>query len=442
MEQPRESICFDAEGACCRAQKITQSYPVNHGPAPTIATGASFFEYSASLRVAGCLAFVAGCVGVIRTLGEWRMTDQKARAAAIQAKVKAAIERAAALSDRVDRGMARILYDDVPTFMEAPFYDDVNGGDVVVAGFPYEGVKVRDPRTLVPAAAARQDPAIYARAGACDAPAAIRRHSIHYSLDHSPGGYFPERGRTFRIADAVTVCDAGDLPVNMRESAEDIQNQAGDKLRTLLGEDRLPVVLGGDDTVPYVGMRAVRGQRPGKIAVVKLDSHFDLAWEPRFWAGSQWAACIEAGYIDPENLALVGMRGLRNRTMLHEIATELGIPYWTLQDIEERGIVAVIEEALAAVAVDADWVYLSLDLDVVDPAFLPAQKYPEPAGLTARETLRALRTVIDRGPALCGFDMACLGPDYDVNGLGAQLAARCAVEVIGGYAYRRAKGAA
>lgn len=365
------------------------------------------------------------------------MPDDKRRVEDIRRKVETATARARAFADRVDRRMARILYDDVPSFMEAPFYDEVEGGDVVVAGFPYEGVKVRDPRTLVPAAAGRVDPAIYARAGANEAPRAIRRHSIHYSLDHSPGGYFPEMGRSFRVADAVSVCDAGDLPVDMTQSAEEIQNRAGDRLRELIGESRVPIVLGGDDTVPYVGIRAVQGQPGSKIAVIKLDSHFDLAWEPRFWAGSQWAACIEAGYIEPQNLALIGMRGLRNRTLLHEIAGELGIPYWTLRDIEERGITAVVTEALEAVAADCDRVYLSLDLDVVDPAFLPAQKYPEPAGLTGRETLAALRTTIEKGPPLCGFDMACLGPDYDVNGLGAQFAARCAVEVIGSYGVRR-----
>lgn len=363
------------------------------------------------------------------------MTDEERRTA-LRAKVQTAIKRAERHADRIDRGMARILHGDVPTFMEAPPYHEVGGGDVVVVGFPYEGVKVRDPRTLVPALAARQDPAVYARAGACDAPDAIRRQSIHHSLDHSPGGYFPERGRTFRIADAVTVTDAGDLTVDPARPAEEVLIGAADDLQELIGEARLPILLGGDDTVPYVGIRAVSGQRSGKIAVVKLDSHFDLAWTPRFWAGSQWAACMEAGYLEPENLALIGIRGLRNRTMLHEIATELGVPYWTMQDIEERGIVTVVTEALEMVASSADRVYLSLDLDVVDPAFLPAQKYPEPAGLTARETLRALRLVVDQGPPLCGFDMACLGPDYDVNGLGAQLASRCAVEVIGSYAYR------
>jgi agmatinase len=100
-----------------------------------------------------------------------------------------------------------------------------------------------------------------------------------------------------------------------------------------------------------------------------------------------------------------------------------------------------VREALARICRDVDALYISLDLDVIDPAFLPAQKYPDPAGLTAREILQALRVAIDQGPPVVGFDMACLGPDFDVNGLGSQLAARCAVEVIGGLGWRRARAA-
>jgi arginase family enzyme len=145
---------------------------------------------------------------------------------------------------------------------------------------------------------------------------------------------------------------------------------------------------------------------------------------------------MEAGYLQPENFALIGIRGLRNGMSWHEAAEELGIRYWTLWDVEEQGIAAVMAAAIKAVAKGCDLLYLSLDLDVIDPAFLPAQKYPDPGGLTARETLRALRIAVDTSPRLAAFDMACLGPDFDVNGLGAQLAARCAVEVIGAFGHR------
>jgi len=353
----------------------------------------------------------------------------------IESRFRRALERAARVPSRLDRRVARILHDDVPTFMEAPLAAEVENPDVVVVGVPYEGVKIKDRFTFVPATARLQEP-IYARTGADRAPDAIRRQSVYYSLDHS-GGLFPERARGFRLADNVVICDGGDLPVDHSVPAEQTLHTAADGITRLLGRDALSVLLGGDDTVPYVGVRAVMQQRERKLCVIKLDSHFDLSWEPRYWAGSQWARCMEAGYLDPERLAIIGIRGLRNAVMWHEIAEELGVAYWTMQDVEERGVEACVAEALATVAPGADALYLSLDLDVVDPAFLPAQKYPDPAGLTAREVLRALRTAADGGPPLAGFDMACLGPDFDLNGLGAQLAARSAVEVIGAHAWRR-----
>lgn len=354
----------------------------------------------------------------------------------IEKRFLKAIDKAAKTQARMERRVLRILHNEVPSFMEAPLHHEVRNPDIVVVGVPYEGVKIRDRFTFMPATASLQAE-IYARTGADKAPDEIRRHSVYYSLDHS-GGLFPERGKGFRIVDHVTVVDAGNMPIDHTVPAEQTLNAAADRITKLIGASGIPIVLGGDDTVPYVGMRSVARQKKRRFAALKFDSHFDLSWEPRFWAGSQWARCMEAGYLKPENFALIGIRGLRNGMIWHQVAEELGIRYWTMQEVEEKGIVACVREALKAIATGVDALYLSLDLDVIDPAFLPAQKYPDPAGLTAREALRGLRIAIDEGPALAGFDMACLGPDFDFHGLGCELAARCAVEVIGGHAHRKA----
>ena len=355
----------------------------------------------------------------------------------IAAAFKRASDRAAKSPYRVVRRIERILRDDIPTFMEAPLAEEVPDADAVVIGLPYEGVKILDPRRFLPATASHQAP-IYSRTGATGAPAAIRRNSIYYSLDHS-GGLFPERERGLRIADHVRIADGGDIRVDYEIEAGEMLHQAGERIERLIGPKKILILLGGDDTVPYVGVRSVHRQRKKRLAVLKFDSHFDLAWEPRYWAGSQWARCFEAGHLDPANFAEIGIRGTRNSLAWAEAAEELGIPYWTLQDVEEQGIKACVEQAIAKISRNADLLYLSLDLDVIDPAFLPAQKYPDPAGLTAREILQGLRHAIEIGPEVAGFDMACLGPDFDLNGLGAQLAARCAVEVIGGIAWKRSR---
>jgi len=88
-------------------------------------------------------------------------------------------------------------------------------------------------------------------------------------------------------------------------------------------------------------------QRKQRVAVLKFDSHYDLAWEPRYWAGSQWARCFEGGYLDPANFAEIGIRGTRNSLAWHEAARELDIGIWTLQDVEEKGIRQCVRGALA-----------------------------------------------------------------------------------------------
>jgi len=372
--------------------------------------------------------------------GKKSAARKAAPARASRATIVAAFQRASAKAAqspyRVVRRVERILYDDVPTFMEVPHAAEAPDADVVVVGLPYEGVKILDPRRFLPAQATHQAE-IYSRTSATGAPAAIRKNSIYYSLDHS-GGLMPERGPNFQIADWVKVSDGGDIRVDYEIDAEEMLHKAGERIERLIGRDKVLILLGGDDTVPYVGVRSVARQRKRRIAVLKFDSHYDLAWEPRYWAGSQWARCFEGGYLDPANFAEIGIRGTRNSLAWHEAARELDIGIWTLQDVEEKGIRQCVREALARICRNVDALYLSLDLDVIDPAFLPAQKYPDPAGLTAREILQALRLAIEDGPPLVGFDMACLGPDFDLNGLGAQLAARCAVEVIGGLGWRKA----
>ncbi|HEV8391970.1 MAG TPA: arginase family protein [Dongiaceae bacterium] len=373
-----------------------------------------------------------------------KSAPRKAPARTSKAAIAAAFQRASAKAAqspyRVVRRVERILYDDVPTFMEAPYADEAPDADVVVVGLPYEGVKILDPRRFLPAQATHQAD-IYSRTGATGAPAAIRRNAIYYSLDHS-GGLFPERGPDYQIADWCKISDGGDIRVDYEIDAETMLHKAGDRIERLIGRDKVLILLGGDDTIPYVGVRSVARQRKQRIAVLKFDSHYDLAWEPRYWAGSQWARCFEGGYLDPVNFAEIGIRGTRNSLAWHEAARELDIGIWTLQDVEEKGIRQCVREALARICRGVDALYLSLDLDVIDPAFLPAQKYPDPAGLTAREILQALRLAIEEGPEVVGFDMACLGPDFDLNGLGAQLAARCAVEVIGGLGWKKAQAAA
>lgn len=354
----------------------------------------------------------------------------------------AGIDRAArrpVKAARFFRSIVPVLPSGAPTFMESPHNYDAPNSEIVVMGFPYEGIRARDTRTMVqPGTPLENTP--YARDGACAAPDHIRRWSLHYAMTHGPGLHHYELDHDYRVGDALSVSDAGDLPAKLEGPTEPVVREAADRLVEVIGANRIPVLLGGEDITPYVGVSAVARQRQKKIAVIKFDAHFDLCWEPRFWAGSAWARCMEEGYLDPANLAIIGVRGLRNPTFFVEVARELGVHYCTIADIEEKGIAACVSQAIAKISKGVDHLYVSFDVDVMDPAFLPAQKYPEPAGLTSREAVKGIRTAILDGPAFCGFDIDCLAPAYDVNGLGGQLAARLAVESMAAHGYRLLQG--
>jgi arginase family enzyme len=354
--------------------------------------------------------------------------------------VRAAWDRAAAAAaaagGRPERVMAPILHGTVPTFAETPRAcrpSDLAGADVVVLGIPYEGVRLLDPVTYAPPLAEpAPDGSVYYRSGADEGPDAIRRHSVFYSFRHGRG-LLPEAGRDLVILDRLRVVDYGDIVV-ARDDVEETFVRAHERIADVFAAGAVPVVLGGDHSVPIPVLQVLAGTLRGKLGIVAFDSHFDLSLEPRYWAGSQWARAFELGVVDPQNFVLIGIRGGRESLSDKLVADELGIRYFTMADVDELGIAAVAQDALEIAAAGTEALYISVDIDVVDPAH-GGQKYPDPAGLSARELLRALR-IVSQG-RVAGLDICCLAPRYDLQGHLSQLAARAALEVVAGLALQR-----
>lgn len=341
--------------------------------------------------------------------------------------------RASAADGRPERTMARILRDDIPTFIEAPLAErasDLAGADVVFLGLPYEGVKLLDPVTYAPPlASAAPEGSVYYRSGADEGPASIRRHSVFYSLRHGRG-LLPEVGRDLVVLDHLRLMDYGDVRV-VPGDVEETFLRAHEKVADILAAGAVPIVFGGDHSVPIPVLQVLAGKLTGKLGIVAFDSHFDLSLEPKYWAGSQWARAFELGVVEPQNFVEIGIRGGRESLSDKYVADELGITYFTMADVDDLGIASVAREALELAAAGTEAIYVSLDIDVVDPAH-GGQKYPDPAGLSAREVLRALRVL--GASRIAGFDICCLAPRYDLQGHLSQLAARAAVEIVGGLA--------
>jgi arginase family enzyme len=342
---------------------------------------------------------------------------------------------------RSERRLKAILYGDVPTFMELPYAknkEDLTGIDVAFVGVPWEGLKYLDPWTTLPETAAPAPPdSIYYRTGADKAPEAIRKYSLFYSINHN-WGYFPELDRDFIIFNHINAVDFGDVEVDVRNPEASIENSIR-KISEIYEVGAIPLVSGGDHTIPYPCIRSLMNNIDGNLGIISFDSHFDLYFEAEISAASQWGPLFEFPQVNPENFCSIGIRGLRNQ--LHErfVAEKLGVRYFTMTDVEKEGITKIIKKALKIAGENTDGLYVSLDIDIMDPAFCPAQKYPEPGGLTSREIISAIRQ-IGLHQLVNGFDICCLGPQYDTKtGLSAQLCARLFMEVMATIAWHKAK---
>ena len=313
-----------------------------------------------------------------------------------------------------ERRLARMLHGDVPTLFEAPPAEGETG-DVVLLGVPYEGMLVGDRHMLYPPGS-RPPESFYARFGADEAPDAIRKASVIYSLEHE-GGIAAELD-FISLSDKLKIVDAGNHTL---ESAEELAKQVSKN-------GGVNVALGGDHLVPHPLIRGLQQGQPRRLGVLVFDSHLDLHPSPPLWAGSQWRTLIEEEHLLPENIIILGPRGVRQSPEEIAYARENGVRVIPLQDIDEQGLPAILNE-LSDRLKDVEAVYISLDIDVIDPAFCPAQKYPDAAGMTPREILATVRKATTNVP-IAGFDLCCFSPRYDEGGRGALLAARFALEAV------------
>ena len=313
-----------------------------------------------------------------------------------------------------ERRLARMLHGDVPTLFEAPLAEG-ESGEVVLLGVPYEGMLVGDRHTLYPPGS-RPPETFYARFGADEAPDAIRKASVIYSLEHEDG--IAAELDFVSLSEALNIVEVGNHTL---ESAEEVARQAGKS-------GGVTVALGGDHLAPLPLIRGLQRGQPRRLGVLVFDSHLDLHPSPPLWAGSQWRTLVDEGHLQPENITILGPRGVRQSPEDIAFAREHGVHVIPLQEIDEQGLPAILAK-LSDNFAEVDAIYISLDIDVVDPAFCPAQKYPDAAGLAPREILTAMRNVTKSIP-IAGFDLCCFSPRYDEDGRGALLAARFALEAV------------
>jgi agmatinase len=246
------------------------------------------------------------------------------------------------------------------------------------------------------------------RRGPAAAPAAIRAALA------SPAGNSWTEGLV-DVAAAGTLADAGDLTLPATSSPEARAGIEAGVARLLAGGGR-PIVLGGDHSITYPVLRAMRPGHP-RLSVLHVDAHPDLYEEfdgDRYSHACPFARALEDRLLD--DLIQVGIRAM-------SAAQRAQAERYRVQVIDMDAWVAGRRPA------PAHPVYLSIDLDGLDPAHAPGVSHPEPGGLTIREVLTLLHRL---EVPIVGADVVELNPELDELGLTARVAAKLVKEIAGG----------
>jgi len=272
------------------------------------------------------------------------------------------------------------------------------------------------------------------RPGCRFGPAAIR------STDYLPhDGSRPHLALGVDPLKELGVVDVGDvvMPPGEIESSLDRLRRA---VEQVVASGALPVVLGGDHTIALPDVSAVATHHgPGRLSVVHFDAHADTAdtqFGSLYGHGTPMRRLIESGAVRADRFLQVGLRGYwPDPDTLAWMASQHMRSYH-MSEITARGLTACLDEAFAIATDQCEAVFLSVDIDVVDPGSAPGTGTPEPGGLTPRQLLDAVRRVAVELP-LCGLDVVEVAPPYDHAEVTAYLANRVVLEVLSGVAWRR-----
>lgn len=268
------------------------------------------------------------------------------------------------------------------------------------------------------------DAGVTYRPGARFGPRSIREQSQYlkpYHLEHD-----------VNIAEVLSMADLGDAPTSPYSSGENHDTVTAwatglpDPARTRL------FAIGGDHSIAASNIRATwerLGRPDGGLPLLHLDAHLDTVdevWGERHGHASPFIRGIEHGAIDPRRMLSLGIRGPLNTAHDLEYGREHGIRTVTMSEFDAGLAPAAIESWREAVGNDP--VYVTIDIDCIDPAFAPGTGTPSPGGFTAREAINLIRSCA--GISIAGADLVEVLPDRDPGGNTALLASQLIFEVL------------
>jgi agmatinase len=322
------------------------------------------------------------------------------------------------------------------TTTDLPYYSDWRGSFEKLP-WATDDETLRAARADVAIVGAPFDEGVSSRPGARFGPRAIRMAPTAWGTDSA----WSIQLDVEPYAD-LTVVDAGDAPIVPTRFARALR-VIHEKVFRVAEAGPIPIVLGGDHSITFPSAAAVARHRwPRKIGIVHFDAHADTGadqWGNLYGHGEPMRRLIEEGWVDGRNFVQIGLRGYWPDRETFDWMRERELRWHTMTEIEERGAEAVVADGIGEALDGADSIYLSVDIDVVDPGMAPGTGTPEAGGMLARELLRAVRQIVGR-VELAGMDVVEVSPPYDHAEVTAILAHRAVMEAISALARRRAEG--
>jgi agmatinase len=303
-------------------------------------------------------------------------------------------------------GVDRATLDDPTTWHDA---------DVVILGAPFDGGTTHRPGTRFGPNALRQ---------ACYLPHDGSRPSLALRVD--------------ALRD-LRVVDAGDVEMYSGDVERSIA-ALEEAVHTVAAGGAIPLILGGDHTITLPDVTGVaRHLGFGRVSLLHFDAHADtgdIAFGSLYGHGQPMRRLIESGAARGDRFLQIGLRGYWPGPETLEWMAGKHMRSFEMSEVVARGLPACLDEAFAIAVDDCDGVFLSVDIDVCDPAHAPGTGTPEPGGLSARQLLDAVRRICLELPVV-GVDVVEVSPPYDHADLTAYLGNRVVLEALSAIAARR-----
>ena len=292
-------------------------------------------------------------------------------------------------------------YQEIATFMRAPYVPSMDGVDIAMYGIPYDG-------------------GVTNRPGARHGPREIRNQSsINRAMNHAT------RISPFELA---RIADIGDVRFSEVFDIAAVTRDIEVFVAGIVAAGAMPLAAGGDHSVTYPIFRAL-ASREAPIGMIHIDAHTDT-WGPfkgsKFHHGAPFRLAVEDGVLDPHRAVQIGIRGGQNSTDTWDYSRDAGMRVIFIEEFEDMGVDAVIAEARRVVGDGPT--YITFDVDGLDPVYAPGTGTPEPGGITTREALRMLRGF--RNLNLVGADVVEVSPPFDPSGNTALVGATIMFELL------------